>query len=172
MPGVTAGEYFAATRALGSDPADSPGEIAHEPPAARAAADTLLVHAGELRARALPAAAAAHLEAAARGPGATPLAAPAAAGTVTRAGRCVRFTPRGAGGVLQLSVPAGGLLLAAAPGGSVALFPRRFALTSGAIGLPPLAGGRAVLLRALPDSSPRPWFVQASASAPLTACAA
>jgi hypothetical protein len=169
MPGITAGLYFAAADSLHSTAADSLAQLAQEPETARTAADGLLVRAGEVSGTV----------ASARPPGlragalaaAPPTVAGDTGGSVRTAGRCVVFTPAGAGAAFDLLLPAGGVELRAAAGPSVAVRARRFA--DGFEGNPvaTINGGGAIVVRPVADRASNPWYLRLSPYQAVTACA-
>jgi hypothetical protein len=163
MPGITAGEYFAAADALGSTAAESLPALRHEPEVARTAADTLLLSAGEL---------AVTPTVASVGPtgSSPPTAAGSANGTVHSEGGCLRFDSGGAGAALDLELAPGGVRLHAFPGPPVQIRGRRYA--SGFEGDPitTLSGGQTVLVRPAADDLSDPWFLRLSPNQAVSAC--
>lgn len=146
---ILAGPYFAAVDAIGSSPADSPAAILGEPRGARAAADRLLLRAGDL----------------------TVAAVAAPEGAALRR-RCL--TARSAGTPIRSLVgwlPPSGISIFAATGGTAVVRALRFAV---AFATPPLASvppGRHIVVRALADRSSTPWQLQISSTAAARICA-
>ncbi len=164
MPGIIAGPYFAATRRLGSSPADAPARIAREGSTAATAADRLLVHAGELQFRASPP------PPAGTASPAPPILEQTPMGRVRGASGCLYFRPGGPTSVDLLLVPPG-IVLASAPGAPAAVRARRFARDFTAPAIASVTT-RWTSIRALVDEAPMPWHLRLSISAPLTACTA
>ncbi|MDQ6605749.1 MAG: hypothetical protein M3Z06_04285 [Actinomycetota bacterium] len=163
MPGITAGEYFAAVDSLGSTPAESVTALHRAPEVGLTAADELLVRAGELAATPLAAGARPARTA-------PPFLVTSAAGAAHVTGACVRFDSAGAGAALDLRLPASGLQLHALPGPPVSVRARRFAAGFEGNPVTEIAGGQSVLLRPAVDSLPDPWYVRLSPNQAVTAC--
>jgi hypothetical protein len=163
---VRAGDYFRMERDLGT-PAASVDELATAPESARRAADEQLTkfHRLALTPTDPPA-----------DPGAAPAVDAVAGGRATPAGGCVSFTPAGAGPAapepaLELTVPAGGLVLTAR-GGEATVSVRRFADGFPDEPLGRIAPGGSGLLTIRPDRAPQPWHVRVAPEARVTACGA
>ena len=160
----TAGEYFAADRALGT-PAFTPAQLQHASSAAQRSADTQLLADGDVRLAAASAP---------PSPGGAPVAvAGLSAGSATRSGPCVQFTPAGtqAPGAASSSVTlrlGPGRVLVSARGAAVALAARRFSPTPVALGT--VRPGGAGVLTVAADRSPLPWLVQLQSTAPVRVC--
>lgn len=160
---LTAGPYLTAAKALGS-PADTPAEIAAEPEEARLGADSQLLH---IRGLGLGPARAA-------GAGAAPPVEAVAGGAVRTAGGCVRFrppsfTPAGIVGRLEVTVPAGGLLVRS-DGGPAPLGLRRFAHTFPSDAQATLAPSAPTTLRLSPDAAREPWHLRLLPARGATVC--
>jgi len=164
-PQIFAGRYFAAVRALGSTPADSVATLLGQPEAMRAAADDVLLRAGEVR-----------LVAASRSAGASssaPVVELALKGRLSRTGACVHFVGFGAGATIDLLLPAGGLSLRTLGGRAAlptAVRLRRFASGYENAPFAQLDGPQAVVLAPRPDRLATPWHVRISPWQPLLAC--
>lgn len=159
MPGMTAGEYFAATRAFGSTPADTPAQILREPEPARQAADGLMLRAGVIhqsQGRALASAGAPGVEL-------------SAGGRVTNSNRCLTFTPGSQPDAWDLSL-ARPVELINRGGSSLAVSVWRFAGQSGAMPLPPVPAHGTVTISAQHDPGPLPWSLRLSPAHPVSAC--
>ncbi len=163
---VRAGQYFRLERDLGS-PATSAEELAGASEAARLAADEELTrfHRVGLTPTTPP-----------PNRGTAPTVDAAAGGRATPSGSCVEFAPAAAGPAapkpaVELTVPAGGLVLTARGGGATVSY-RRFADRYPEDPLDRLAPGGSGLLTIRADRSPRPWHVRVAPEARLTACAA
>ena len=163
---VRAGEYFRLKRDLGT-PAASVEELAGAPESARRAADDQLtkIHRVGLTPTTPPA-----------DPGAAPAVDAVAGGRATPSGGCVEFAPAEAGPAqpepaLELTVPAGGLVLTAR-GGGAAVTLRRFADGFPDEPLGRIAPGGSGLLTIRPDRAPQPWHVRVAPDARVTACGA
>jgi hypothetical protein len=166
---VRAGQYFRLERDLGT-PAASAADLAAAPESARRAADDELtkIH----RVGLTPTTPSRNT---ARPP-TPPTVDAAAGGRATPSGGCVEFAPTGAGPAapepaVELTVPAGGLVLTARGGGATVSY-RRFADRYPDDPLDRLASGGSGLLTIRADRSPRPWHVRVAPEARLTACAA
>jgi hypothetical protein len=162
MPGITAGEYFAAADDLGSTAAESVSALRREPETGRTAADGLLTRAGQIAVTAGPA----HATAA----GAPPTVVAAAAGTVRPAGGCVRFDSAGAGAALDVRLPASGLVLQASAGPPVEVRARRFATGFEGNPVTTLGAGQSALVRPAADRLADPWYLRLSPYQPVTVC--
>ena len=163
-PTLFVGKYLAATHALQSSPADSRNALLRQSEDARVAADTLLIRGGELSSQ--PATSLIPT-------GSTPPTVDlAASGTATTAGGCVTFRSAGSGAAFDLTLPASGLLVKAAPGPPVAIRAHRFA--SGYDGAPvaTLPGAHALRIAASADRSPIPWHLRISPDQAIVACSA
>jgi hypothetical protein len=162
--GLVAGPYFAAERALGS-PALSPQELARQPENVRVLADRQLVsmHGLALRPAPRPRPAA----------GALAPTLDANAGTaVARRGACLSarraaFTSSGGTVAVDVTVPAGGLVVAAGDG-PVGIQVRRFA--DAFVPLGSVAPRAAAALRIRPDDAARRWHLRVAPSATATVC--
>jgi len=161
---IDVNEYFAAARDLGSI-AYSPSEIAAASEQGRLAADAELANIQQV----VP-------HPSTEKAGATPPRVDVVTGGRVRTdGGCVRFrpdaaTPAGTIAELQVTLPAGGLLLTA-EGGRATLALRRFAVT-----FPPdsaaakLAPGGSSVLRPGSDRARQPWHVRLAPEAGVSAC--
>ena len=159
---IDADRYFAAADALGS-PADTPGELARAHEQGRLAADAELANIEEITPR----------PSSARPGGAPPQVDLVSGGSVDEAGSCVRFRPAvatqaGTIAELQLTLPAGGLLLSVDEPATVAL--RRFAETFPKEPAARLAPGGAAELKPGRDAAPQPWHVRLRPEGGLRAC--
>ena len=141
---IVAGAYFAAVHAIGSSPADSPTAILAEPHGARAAADRLLLRAGDLSV--------------------------AAATTRVAAASRRRCVTRPEARSLVVPLPAGGLSLSTAAGRAAVVRARRFAPAFPPQPLASAPAGRRLIVRPIPDRSSIPWQLQISSSAPARIC--
>jgi hypothetical protein len=156
-------EYFAAARELGSV-ADSTAELAAAPEQARLVADGELANIEQLVPRPTT-----------ERPGATPPAVDVVtAGQVRTHGGCVNFrpdaaVPGGAAPELQVTLPAGGLLLTA-QGGRAGVSVRRFAATFPRDPSAWLTPGSPAVLRPRADRAPQPWHVRLTPEARVSAC--
>lgn len=179
-PDIVAGRYFDAVDRWGS-PADSPEQILRRGEGPREAADIVLQQALRLRLAApVPAA------------GPPPEAAAAPQGEATITGSCLRFEPAGGLSAIDLTLPPGGMRVAAGPE-PVVIQLRRFGagfLANGAVpGATTFANsrqafgrellsastfqvqpGRTRTLRIPPDSAPTPWSARLSTAGRVTAC--
>jgi hypothetical protein len=161
---VHAGEYFAMERDMGT-PAASLDELVGAPENARRAVDDELTKIQGLTVQpAEPSAAA----------GTAPTVDAAAGGTVAQSGGCVTFTPAAAGPsqpapAVDLTVPAGGLVITAG-GGSATVAVRRFAGDFGEQPVGRIAPGGTGRLAIRADLAPNPWHVRVSPEARMTAC--
>jgi hypothetical protein len=161
---LTAGNYFAAERELGSLGA-TPAQIASGPPAVTAAADAQLIriHSPTLVPSSLPPAALA---------GRPPGLDGAASGSVSRQRACLRWSPPAVGttpngSALLLTLPSRGVVLRAGQRPATVSL-RRFSATFSPLGtLAPRATAR---LRITADDVPPPWHLEISSSAPVLAC--
>jgi hypothetical protein len=156
---VRADEYFAMERDMGT-PAASVYELAGAPENVRRAADDELARIHGLTLQ--PGGEAAG--------GTAPTVDRAAGGDVATDGGCVTFTPgTEIGPALDLTVPAGGLVLKA-EGGSATVALRRFAdeFSNDPVGR--LAAGDSGLLAIRADLAPNPWHARVLPEARLTAC--
>lgn len=156
-PDITADRYFAAVRQYGS-PASSPAEIARAGEAERQAADSVLLNA--TRTAAAPGGEAAG--------GSPPTVEAADNGRTTTQGGCILFTPARAGAVLDVNVPAPGLLIE-----SSGTAPAEFRLRSFATGFAeqPFASvpaGRHSIRP--PVRNEVRWHARLTATEPLSAC--
>jgi hypothetical protein len=179
-PDIVAGRYFQAIDRWGS-PADSPEEILRRAEGPREAADIVLQQALRLRLGD---------SVAASGPAPEPAAAPQ--GEVATRGSCLRFTPAGGLSAIDLTLPPGGMRVAAGPE-PVVIQLRRFGggfLANGAVpGASTFANarqafgrellsastfqvqaGRTRTLRIPPDRAPTPWSARLSTAGAVTAC--
>lgn len=161
-PQVLAGPYFAATRALRSTAADSLPQLLQSPERERAAADSVLVRAGEVTV--------AGVAGPIRSSSSPPIVDRVHGGVDTTHGSCVQFIPNQAGASLELLQPATGLALRRAATTRIEIRARRFAS-----GFPPAvlaspAGTRTVVIRTVADGSDRPWHLRISTPRALTAC--
>ena len=141
---ILAGAYLAAVHAIGSSPADSPTAILAEPHGARAAADRLLLRAGDLS-----------------------VAAASTRVVPALRGRC---TTRPRMRSLVVPLPAGGLSLWAAPGGAAVVRARRFATAFPPQPLTTALPDHQLFIRPAPDGSSTSWQLQISSSAPARIC--
>ena len=160
---VHADAYFAAAAEYGT-PAATPAELASSPDAARVAADAELVAVHEVGLR--PAASDPPL-------GGAPRGASAAGGTLEERGRCVAFRADPAAPAsppaLELTLPAGGLLMTAAAG-PAAIAVRRFADAFPEEPLATLPPATPATLRMVRDGAPQPWRVRVAPAGRATAC--
>lgn len=163
MPGMTAGQYFAATRAFSGTPADTPAQILREPELAREAADGLMLRAGVIQTRRLTQASPVH-----RSP--APVVELSAGGRLKSYEGCVSFIPLVRPDTLELRLTSGIELINTA-GASMGILIRRFASDFGATPLPVLARHSATLISARKDSDSLPWSLRISPARRLTACA-
>jgi hypothetical protein len=160
---VTAADWFATEKQLGSGPAATPAQIAALPGFAQQAADSQLIKIQQLQLHGVTTPPAL---------GTAPKVEGYQSGTVSVTGPCVTyrpapFTPAAATNALQLEMPPAGLLLDTGRG-PAAVGVRRF---SGSFaGLGTLSAGARATLRVAPDLAPQPWHVQMTGNGPLTAC--
>jgi hypothetical protein len=160
---IDADEYFAAARELGSV-AYSPAEIAAATEQGRLVADGELANIQQLVPRPSTEKA-----------GATPPRVDVVTGGRVRTeGGCVRFrpdaaTPAATIAELQVTLPAGGLLLTA-DGGRATLTLRRFAVTFPPDPAAKLAPGGSSVLRPGSDRARQPWHVRLAPEAGVSAC--
>lgn len=164
---MNAAGYFAAARDYGFH-AYSAAEIAAAPEPARLAADGELVSLLRLSVQQGGAASAV-------GAGAPPRIDAVTGGTARIQGGCVRFRPAAARAAatpagLAVTVPAGGLALAAA-GSPATVAVRRFAVTFPRDPLARLAPGGSGTLRPGADRATQPWHVRLTSEAGAGACA-
>lgn len=164
MPGMTAGQYFAATRAFGGTPADTPAQILREPELAREAADGLMLRGGAVQVHPLTRGTSLHAAS-------QPAVELSAGGRLARHGGCLSFTPLAGPGTLQLRLT-NGIELINGSSAPVGVLIRRFASHFGATPLPDLAGHRTTMISARQDSDPLPWSLRISPARRLTVCAA
>jgi hypothetical protein len=159
----TAGEYFAAERALGT-PALTSAQLQHASPAAQRFADAQLLSDGDVR-----------LAAATASP--SPSVAPVgvvgvSGGTIARQGPCVRFTPAatlGPGASSSLTLRLGpGRVRVSARAAAVTLAARRFSPAPVAFGT--VAPGGAGVVTVATDRSPLAWFVRLQSAAAFRVC--
>ena len=161
---VTAAQWFAAERELGS-PITRGQQISALPDYARQAGDSQLIKIQRLGLNGAGAASAA--------PGALPPRIQASTGGVAvSSGACVTFrpaiyTPAGSQNLLQITVPAGGVLLRASRG-PLAVGVSRFSTLFEQLGT--VAGAAGATLRPARDRSEQPWSAQITSSAPFSAC--
>ena len=154
-PDITAGRYFAAVRDYGS-PASSAAELRTAGEPERQSADSVLI-------QALGIAAAPGGEA---GNGSAPAVDAKTGGAVLTGGACLRFVPSAPGAALDLTVPAGGLLVrVAAP---VELRLRARAATFPPQPLASLSAGTYSLRPPARDQVR--WHARLTAEKPLSAC--
>jgi hypothetical protein len=161
-PQITAGRYLAAIRDIGSDPSDTPAELAVASSAERATADRVLQ---ELVARLTPASV--------PGAGAAPALEQAGRARVTPSAGCAVARPAGGDPVLvTAAVPERGLVVRALGGKAVEVKLRRFGdgFGNGPVGT--VAPGQPQRLRLPADASSQPYHVQLSALGGVAACAA
>jgi hypothetical protein len=156
-PDITAGRYFAAVRQYGS-PASSAEEIVRGGEAERQAADSVLL--GAMGTAAVPGGEAAS--------GFPPAVEAADNGRTRTQGGCVRFTPSGSGAVLDVNVPAPGLLIESSGEAPVELRLRRFATVFPEQPFASLPAGRHSVLP--PARSDVRWHARLTAAEPLSAC--
>lgn len=144
-PQIQAGPYFAAVQAIGSTDADSPRQLLRAGERFRAAADLVLIRAGEL-----------HVSA---GVAASPAL-----------GGCTRLTAADPARPADLVLPPGGLTLQALAGGALQLRARRFAsgFEQTPLALPPHAGEIAVQPAA--DGLRLPWHLRLSGARVYRVC--
>jgi hypothetical protein len=160
---IDANKYFAATRELGS-PAYDAAELAAASEQGRLAADAEIANLQRLVPRPST-----------ETPGATaPAVDVVTGGRVRTRGGCVRFrpdavTPAGMVAELQLTVPAGGMLIRA-DGGRASVGLRRFAATFPPDPAARLAPGGAAVLAPGSDRATQPWHVRLSPDAGVSAC--
>jgi len=158
---IVAGEYFAATRELGS-PADSPTALAREPESARLKADAELaaMHGLALRPSSRPRTG-------------SPPRVDAVAGVAARPRNgCLAIVPAGVtsgpnGGRLALTLPASGLAVVAVDA-PVTVSVRRFA--DGFHPLASLAPGASATLKIRPDLAAAPWHMRVVSTGRATVC--
>jgi hypothetical protein len=161
---VTAREWFAAERALGSV-ALGPAQIAALPPYDLEAADSQLVKIQQLGLRAAAGAGV-------RNPGRPPTVDAAQSGTVSTNGACVTYrpaayTPAGVANELAVTVPPGGVVIRDGNVPAIVSI-RRFSSQFNQLGA--LAGNASAALRIKPDLAAKPWHVQVAAGAPFAVC--
>jgi hypothetical protein len=158
---LRAGQLSAAERSLG-DPGYTPAELASAPGDARARADAELVRAE--RVTLTPASTRPIL-------GSGPAVEVSSAAAVRSIGSCVSFragiASPGQVVQLQLTLPAGGVWLAAS-GGDATVGVRRFGSTFQPSGT--LASGGAAIIRVAPDDAPQPWHLQLVSAGRATVC--
>jgi hypothetical protein len=160
---IDADEYFAAARDLGS-PAYTPAELATASEPARLAADAEVANIERLVPRR-----------SIEKPGATAPEVDAVTGGQVRIdGGCLRFrpdlvTPAGTTAELQVTLPAGGLLMTA-DRGRVTLALRRFAITFPRDGAARLTPGGSAVLRPGSDRATQPWHVRLVPEAGVKVC--
>ncbi len=137
---ILVGAYFAAVDAIGSSPADSPAMILAEPRDARAAADQLLLRAGDL------------------------IVAPAASSAAITARRRCAAPPgvRRDRRALVVLLPPNGISIWAGRGEDTVVRARRFARAFPALPLVAVPSDRPISLRAATDGSRIPWELQIS----------
>jgi hypothetical protein len=161
---IVAGPYFAARDELGS-PAATPAEIAADPEPIRASADSQLVHIHGLSLQ--PSSGAVAL-------GARPVLDSASSGTTTEHGACLSFepaafAPAAAPVALQVTVPAGGILVRA-EGGAATVAIRRFAAAYPAQALGTVHASGAATLHIGADGAPQSWHVRVTPTERATVC--
>jgi hypothetical protein len=161
---LTAGDYFAAERDLGSS-ASTAAQIASGPPAVTAAADAQLIriHSPTLVSSSLQPGALA---------GRPPELDGMVAGSVLRRRACLRWSPPAVGSVrngsaLPLTLPARGVLLRIGQRPATVSL-RRFSASFSPLGT--LAPGATARLLITADGAPAPWHLEISSSAPVLAC--
>jgi hypothetical protein len=158
---LEAGPYFQAEDALGS-PAASPAQIASEPDSVRAAADRQLI--------AIHQVALTSASSVTNPTGAGPLHVDAMHGLQgATLGACGVLSPAPTGGTLDLTLPAGGLLLEV-HGAPATLQLRRFATAFEPLGT--LEPDQPALLRIAPDRAPQPWHLEVQVAGQLRLCSA
>jgi hypothetical protein len=160
VPGGTVGLYLRARDAYGS-PADTEAQLAAGQADTRKAADFLLIKGAQpaiVQGRqAFPTA------------GSSPVQVGATGGAAQPEGACIRATPSAGAEVLQVTLPARGIVVRPSKG-AVQVGIRRFAddfSDAGSIARP--SSG---LLRIRPDRARRPWTVQVSGAEPFRVCSA
>jgi hypothetical protein len=161
---VTAAQYFAVQRSLGS-PAIGAAQIAAEHDGVRTSADLQLIAIHRVT---LSPAAGASSSAAASPPAVDAIE----AGTVTTQGACVTYKPSAFTSVLATSqllvtLPTGGLLLRAGPQ-PLSVGVRRFSSQFQQLGT--IAPARQTTLRISPDLAPQPWHVRIATQGTATVC--
>ncbi len=161
-PQIQPAPYFAALGALGSTPADSLTQLIHEPEYARAAADGLLVRAGELKTAAGGGTAAAA--------GHPPPVEGSVGGSQSSQGPCIEFRALHPGAALKLALPETGLKVQLPAGLAAQVRTRRFATAFAGPPIASPAGGSTTIVRASSDRSPAPWQVQISPPGSVRAC--
>ena len=160
---VTAAEWFAAEKQLGSGPAATPAQITALPSFAQEAADLQLIKIQQLQLRGVTTPPAL---------GTAPRLDGYQSGTVSVTSACVHyrpapFTPASATNGLEVVVPASGLLLGAG-GAPATVGVRRFSSHFSSLGT--LSARARATLRVAPDLAPEVWHVQMTGGGPLTAC--
>lgn len=160
---VSAAEWFAAEKQLGSGPAATPAQIAALPSFAQEAADLQLIKIQQLQLHGVTTPPAL---------GTAPRLDGYQSGTVSVTGACVHyrpapFTPASATNALEIVMPASGLLLGTG-GAPATVGVRRF--SSHFFSLGTLSAGARATLRVAPDLAPQLWRVQMTGDGPLTAC--
>lgn len=163
LTAVTAGQYFAAERALGT-PAYTDVQLQHARPVAQRAADAQLVTDGAVE---LAGATAAPLP----GGTASPLEG-AANGAAARRGACVHFMPAaalapGQASTLTLRLDPGRVSVTAGAAPAT-ISVRRFAATFTALGTVQTSGSATVSVSR--DRAPQPWHLQVQSFAPVRVC--
>ena len=159
---VTAAEWFAAEKQLGTGPAATPAQIAALPSFAQEAADAQLIKIQQLRLQGVTTSPAL---------GTAPKLDGYQSGSVSVVGPCVRyrpapFTPATATNGLGVVMPATGLLVTG--GGPATVGVRRFSTHFFPLGT--VSAGARATLHVAADLAPQPWHVQLTGQGPLTAC--
>ena len=162
-PQIMAGPYLHTVRAIGSTPADTPAEIVASEPAARAAADMVLVQLGVAKLSSLGAARPSPL---APAPATTSLV---GAEEMQRGG-CLQLTPLAG---LQMTgaftLPTGGATIRDLGAGPASIAVKRFGETFDP--LPSSVSPRsAAVLSIPPDSAQVAWQLQVASTSPLSIC--
>lgn len=163
-PTLMAGPYLHVVRAIGSSPADTPAAIAASEPAARAAADSVLLTLEAPRLQPLGRA-----KASASVP--PPAVSGATGATQSQSGGCVNVAPSAASPMtVDLALPAGGAVIRNEGSAPVSLGLRRFGE-----GFVPIASQAATphsvnVLSLPPDRAPNAWQLQVTSSSPVAVC--
>lgn len=163
-PQIKAGTFFHAVRAIGSSPADSPGQIARSGSQARAAADAVLL------ALLAPAPEAAPSSRPASG-GPAPVVEGVQSAAVSTHGACVTAAPQRAGvpTTVTVTLPAHGVLVGDSVTQAVGLELRRFGDSFTPLGST-VPGHRSATLVVPADASPAPWHLQVGVPGAVSVC--
>lgn len=160
-PVLYAGPYLTAVDQLHSSPADTPPEMLHAPETARAAADRLLLRAGDLRVTSTaPTLSSARLA----------LSVAVTGGSAISHGPCVQFRPSRPAARLDVILPPHGIDVHPAAGPNVEIGVRRFAAGFERAPLPTVGAGRGTSIDPVRDGSSQPWYVRLSPVQPIEVC--